>query len=747
MARDTPLVRSRTAGLVAVLVLLALLLATLVVLSDATQNSVRFGELYSVLLLVNACGLLILGTIIGYQIYRLVAQLRARTAGARLTLRLAALFVALSVIPVSVVYYFSLEFLRRGIDSWFDVRVEEALQDALDLSRASLDLRMREALRQTQQMAMGLENVSPGLAAVLLNDLRSAADADEMTLLEGPGRIIASASVDATIVPDRPDEAIMQQVRQGRSYVGLTPGQFRGLQVRAVVPVSDGSTVLTEQRVLQVLYPVGERFNTLAESVQSAFDTYRQLAFLRGPLKASFILTLSLVLAASLLTAVWAAVQSARTFVAPVKDLAEGTLAVSRGRYDQRLPVPSNDELGFLVMSFNQMTRNLAHARDQATRSQRLLERQRAYLETVLASLSSGVLTLRHDGRLRTANAAAGLILGAVRQELLDRAPRDVAATRPHLEPFCELIESRIRGDDEEWQQEVTLFGAGGRQVLLCRGSTLTDDRGLTGHVVVFDDITTLVRAQRDAAWGEVARRLAHEIKNPLTPIQLAAERLRHKYLRQMSEEEGRVLERGTHTIVQHVQALKEMVDAFSEYARPPRLRLAPTDLNAMISEVAYLYRDSGQGPAVRCDLDPADPEIEADPVRIRQLLHNLVKNALEALEGREDGEVVLATAISERDGGKAVALTIDDNGPGFPSDTSSDIFEPYVTTKTKGTGLGLAIVKKIVEEHGGLIQAERSPVGGARIMIRLPRAEPHPSQLAESALAATGAVFNSRET
>jgi len=728
--------RSRTAGLVAVLALLGLLLATLVVLSDATQDSARFGELYSMLLMVNAGGLLVLGSIIGYQIYRLIAQLRARTAGARLTLRLAALFVALSVIPVSVVYFFSLEFLKRGIDSWFDVRVEEALQDALDLSRASLDLRMREALRQTQQMAVGLESVSPGLAAVALNDLRSAVDADELTLLEGPGSIVASAGVDATIVPDRPEDAILQQVRQGRSYVGLTPGQYRGLQVRVVVPVSYGSTALSEQRVLQALYPVGDRFNTLAESVQAAFDTYRQLSYLRGPLKASFILTLSLVLAASLLTAVWAAVQSARTFVAPVKDLAEGTLAVSRGRYDQRLPVPSNDELGFLVMSFNQMTRNLAHARDQATRSQRLLERQRAYLETVLASLSSGVLTLRHDGRLRTANAAAGHILGAVRQELLDRAPADIAATRPQLEPFCRLIESRIGAGDAEWQEEVTLFGGSGRQVLLCRGSTLTDDRGLTGHVVVFDDITALVRAQRDAAWGEVARRLAHEIKNPLTPIQLAAERLRHKYLRQMGEDEGRVLDRGTHTIIQHVQALKEMVDAFSEYARPPRMRLAPLDLNALVSEIVYLYRDTSHGPVVRCELDSSHPAIEADTVRIRQLLHNLVKNAVEALEGREDGEVLLRTAVSERDGGQAVALSIDDNGPGFPSDTASDIFEPYVTTKLKGTGLGLAIVKKIVEEHGGLIHAERSPAGGARVVIRLPRAEARPASVAQRAVA-----------
>ncbi len=727
--------RSGLSGLLGVLLLFALLLGSLMIMSDATQNSARFGRLYSALLLFNAIGLLVLTAISGYQLYRLIVQYRARTAGARLTLRLVALFVVLSVVPVSVVYYFSVQFLQRGIDSWFDVRIEAALDDALDLSRASLDLRMRETLRLTQRMASQMENVSPGLATLSLTELRETFGADKLMLMEGAGRIVATASEDASIVPNRPDEAILEQVRQGKTHVTLYPGSQSGLQIRVVVPISEGSTVLTEQRVLQALFPVSERFNTLAESVEAAYDSYRQLAFLRGPLKTSFLITLSLVLAASLLTALWTAVESARRLVAPVRDLAEGTLAVSKGRYDQRLPVPSNDELGFLVMSFNQMTRNLSYARDQATRSQRLLERQRAYLETVLSSLSSGVLTMRHDGRLRTANTAAGQILGVVRDELLDRSPGDVAATRPYLEPFCELIETHLRLGRSEWAEQATLFGINGRQVLMCRGSSLADDRGLTGHVVVFDDITTLVQAQRNAAWGEVARRMAHEIKNPLTPIQLAAERIRHKYVGHVGEDQGQVLDRATHTIIQQVKALKEMVDAFNEYARSPTLKLTPLDLNALVSEVMFLYRDNPGNIDVMVDADPDVPMVNADSVRMRQLLHNLVKNATEAMEGRADSELRVRTRNLEREGNGCVEIVIEDNGPGFPSESVTDVFEPYVTTKDKGTGLGLAIVKKIVEEHGGLIRAEAVPNGGARVVIHLPYGESRGTEDAAAAM------------
>jgi len=293
------------------------------------------------------------------------------------------------------------------------------------------------------------------------------------------------------------------------------------------------------------------------------------------------------------------------------------------------------------------------------------------------------------------------------------------------LQDFIEIIGPHL-AQSGDWRQEVTWFGSAGRRILMCRGSSLPDAVGLRGgHVIVFDDITNLVRAEREAAWAEVARRLAHEIKNPLTPIQLAAERIRHKYLKQFDEDQGKVLDRGTHTIIQQVQAMKEMVDAFSEYARPPRLQLAPLELNEFVTEVLYLYRDYPAGVEIKLDLTQEPLRINGDKGRLRQLLHNLVKNAIEAIRDGHGSTLWVGTRREHATGADCVELSVRDDGPGFPDTILSSAFEPYVTTKPKGTGLGLAIVKKIVEEHGGWIQLETPVDGGARVVIRLPLFDP----------------------
>jgi nitrogen fixation/metabolism regulation signal transduction histidine kinase len=407
--------------------------------------------------------------------------------------------------------------------------------------------------------------------------------------------------------------------------------------------------------------------------------------------------------------------RAAQQLVAPIRDLAQGTQAVAAGKYDLQLPPGRSDELGFLVDSFNQMMRNLAQARDQAETSQQLVEQQRAYLEVVLTRLSSGVITLDPAGLLHTFNAAAEQILGV----RLDTEDSEQAS---HLQSFFDAIRPHL-DTTADWRQEVTLFSNSGRQILLCRGSSLPEIIGLQGgHVIVFDDITTLMQAQRDAAWGEVARRLAHEIKNPLTPIQLAAERIRRKYLNTLEPEDAGILDRGTHTIVQQVQAMKEMVDAFDEYARAPQLKLVQLSLNKLVTEVLYLYRDYPSEPAIELQLDPGKPSIKADAGRMRQLLHNLVKNSLEALGDAPDPKIQITTRDC-LDGDTAfVELSITDNGPGFPDSSIGNIMEPYVTTKPKGTGLGLAIVRKIVEEHGGLIElGNTADSTGAQVIIRLP--------------------------
>lgn len=698
------------------------LVTALALLSGATQYLTYSGRLYSWLLLSSTVGLLSLALVIAHHFYRLVRQYRAGAAGARLTLRLVIIFVVIALSPVAVVYYFSLQFLQKGIDSWLDVRVEKSLEDALELSRTALDLRMREVLKQTTRIANTVAPAPLSQAPLLLDELLDLSDGAELTLFDANGRILATANADpAAMAPQPLPEGVLLQVLNGQDYIGLDPKRDSGFNIRAVVR-APAQEPQQEDSILQALFPVAGRFSVLADSVQAAFNNYKELMFLRSPLKTSFMLTLSLVMLFAVLTAVWAAVYSARRLVEPMRDLAEGTQAVAGGDYDTQLPYGSNDELGFLVNSFNAMTRKLAQARDSALLSQQLLERQRAYLETVLARLSSGVLTLDHEGRLRTQNAAASHILGVDLSVLLGADLAAIQAAHPQLQPLLEAIDPATHGAAGEWRREVTLFGAGGRQVLTCRGSPLPDPVGLKGgYVIVFDDITTLMQAERNAAWSEVARRLAHEIKNPLTPIQLAAERMRHKYLKTLDEEQARVLDRSTHTIIQQVQALKEMVDAFNEYARPPQLRLAPVALNDFITEILYFYRDYPAGVELRLELDPQQPYIEADKGRLRQLVHNIVKNAFESITESHGSLLRVSTRCSAEAEAKHVELIFQDDGAGFPNSAGGDIFEPYVTTKPKGTGLGLAIVKKIVEEHGGLIRAESPAEGGARIVIRFP--------------------------
>ncbi|MEO0577322.1 MAG: ATP-binding protein, partial [Pseudomonadota bacterium] len=410
-----------------------------------------------------------------------------------------------------------------------------------------------------------------------------------------------------------------------------------------------------------------------------------------------------------------------RRLVAPIQQLVAGTRAVAAGDFDTRLPMPSRDEIGFLVNSFNDMTRRLAIARETARHSQSLVESERRYLEIILARLSSGVISLEHDLEIRTTNQSASAILGVDLDASVGLRLPDVARGKNLLEQFVDVVQVHLATGEDEWREQIVLRAESGRRVLTCACSVLPSEGEHAGYVIVFDDITALLQAQRDAAWGEVARRLAHEIKNPLTPIQLSAERLRRKYLGNMRTAEAEVLDRATHTIVQQVESMKSMVNAFSEYARAPDLHLGRVDLNQIVHEVAELYRTREAELAIDVDTDPAMPEVSADVGRLRQILHNLLRNAVEAIDETPRGHIAVETR-SRREGGAQIAtVRVRDNGPGFRDGDTEQIFDPYVTSKPKGTGLGLAIVKKLVEEHAGAISARNHPDGGAEIELELP--------------------------
>ncbi|HKU13960.1 MAG TPA: ATP-binding protein [Steroidobacteraceae bacterium] len=712
--------------LVSILVLIGsgLWVAALLIMAQTVQQSAHFSDLHPFIVGVNVAGLLVLLILIGGRVVQLLRDWRKRVVGSRLEARMVWMFATLAMAPLLLVFYFSVVFLNRGIDSWFHVEIREGLENALTLSRAALDLRKREYLQRTHDIAAELASRDDPLAA--LDEERRKSEALELTLLGLNRRIIGVSSERfGQIVPPRSTDEMVMQSRQ--PYVTLDPVAGGGFLVRTAVPVpltSPGE----EPRMLEAVYPVERRLGELADTVESAYQRYGEKARLREPLKTSFTLTLTLVLLLSLFAALYGAFWSARRLVRPIQDLVAGTRAVAKGDFDMRLPLTSHDEMGILVHSFNDMTKRLARTREEARRSQHAVEAERANLAVILARLSTGVISLEPDRTVRTANQAACTILGAEVDSVIGKPLAEAGKGSSLFEQFDVACSAHLDAGQTEWREQLVLQAESARRILMCACTTLSgEDRSPGGFVIVFDDITTLLQAQRDAAWGEVARRLAHEIKNPLTPIQLSAERIRRKLLGSMSSGEAQMLDRATHTIVQQVEAMKEMVNAFSEYARAPEMDVSRFDLNQLIAEVAELYRAGGRetGRVVRpkLTLDPALTEIEADRGRLRQIIHNLLANAIEALEGARDPEIRVETRLVERADGQLAEITVEDNGPGFRPDVIGQVFDPYVTTKPKGTGLGLAIVKKIVEEHGGRIEADNARTGGARVRIELPLA------------------------
>ncbi len=693
-------------------------------LASAAQNSEKFEKWLPWILLVNITGMVTLAMLLAGKLARLVRDFRRHVPGSRLKGRTVAIFSALAVAPILVVYYFSLQFLSRGIDSWFELEVSQGLKDTRELSRAVLEVREREFLQHAQSVAHSLSALQDFQLAAALDRERRDSTAIEFTVVGAQARIIATSSdsdrpMDALPAPAT-DEMLLQ-LRRGHPYVSLDMDAVGGYVIHAAAPLNDGSG---SGRVLIALYPVPLQLSQLADTVQRSYTQYANLVQLRRPLKTTFVLILSFVVLMSMIAAVYGAFFAAQRLVQPVQDLIAGTRAVAKGNYDTRLPLPGRDELGFLVTSFNDMTKRLGRAREETRRSQQAVEAERAGLAVILARLSTGVVSLEANLTVRTANQAASAILGVDLEAAIGKPFDESISDSALFSQFLSAIKQRLQPSYSDWREQIELLSESGKRVLMCACTALPNDvGGAAGMVLVFDDITTLLQAQRDAAWGEVARRLAHEIKNPLTPIQLSAERMRRKFLGSMNAQDAQILERATHTIVAQVDAMKQMVNAFSEYARAPDMHFSPFDLNQLITEVVDLYRVQDSSADLKLRLSKDLPNISADRMRIRQILNNLVTNSLEALEGRVGASIEIETSLAD-DGarhGAAVAIVVTDNGPGFQRDLIGTVFDPYVTSKPKGTGLGLAIVKKIVEEHGGRIEADNQRSGGARVRILLP--------------------------
>ncbi|MFA5171210.1 MAG: ATP-binding protein [Sulfuriferula sp.] len=686
-------------------------------LSSASANTDLFAQHFAWLLAATGVLVVAMLALVVYQIVQLRYKVRAGVFGTKLTIRLMLVFGLMTLLPGAVVYAVSVQFLSKSIESWFDVRVDTALSSGLNLGQAVLDNLLRESARKADSMAQTLAEAPTTNHAALLNSLREQYNIQEATLFTDRGKLISfSGNERSGLTPTAPDNSILQQVRQQQTYSRIENWGDRGLYVRIVVPVNILS--FTENiRVLQLLQPVPQKLADDAEAVRLAYQDYQELSISRLGLKRLYGLTLTLAMVLALLATIALAFLISEQMAAPLRALAKGTRAVAKGDFSQVHPVNSRDELGMLTQSFNRMTRQLAEARQATVDGHAQIEKSHAYLETILANLTSGVIAFDEQLRVRSINPAAVQILGVGESLVRGLQPYQWASQTPQLANFAHLITEHFQAQSvPDWQQQTSYRQNHDKRILLVRGTRLPSGID-SGFILVFDDITHLVRAQRDAAWGEVARRLAHEIKNPLTPIQLSAERIEHKFASKLDAADAAVLRRSTQTIVTQVSVMKEMVNAFAEYAKTPSALLQPVNLNSLIHEVLALY---GHDERIVLDLTEPLPIVMGDAKLLRQVIHNLLQNAQDALIDIAHPQIDIITRIAEQ----TVQLMVMDNGVGLSEQVKDRLFEPYATTKPKGTGLGLAIVKKIIEEHHGVIRMENRDQDGVVVCIRLPIVE-----------------------
>ena len=732
-------------------------LSLFVLLAWSTGSASRLAKFHELLVYLNlALALGLFSWVVGLSI-KLARQLRRGKFGARLTARFALAFALIGVLPGALIYTVSVQFMSRSIESWFNVRVDTALDAGLALGRAALDAQLNELETRARSMVPALSNASDAELPGLLTQVREVTGVREAMVMTGSGRPIAFVTEQlGALLPQAPPSNVLSQLRIAGSYTraetlpGPTLGQSTsGLILRVVLPLgtstqTTGPLVSGEVRWLQLIKPVPQQLVLNAEEVREGYRDYQELALSRQGLRQLFAVTLTLALLLAVFAAMAVALFLSKRLVQPLLALASGTLAVSAGDFRPLAEPPQNDEVGQLTRSFNAMTRQLDEARRLVDMNRRQLEQSKLYTEGILANLSAGVLVFDEMFRVTMFNQGAQDILGVNLRVVKGRPLETVQGILPFVSTIKRAFSQHAASDSERlhWQEqfEVALPRPEAAEpeqtlTLLARGTHLSADGRGNGYVVVFDDITAVISANRSVAWGEVARRMAHEIKNPLTPIQLSAERLAMKLVDRLEPKDAELLRRSTDTIVNQVTSLKHMVDEFREYARKPPTVFTSLDLNSLIEEVLILYGwdplsrlPSNQAIDIKYEASLAEslPAVRGDATQLRQVIHNLLSNARDALSEQGHGGVIrVSTEIVNAHVGPlptqtAVRLVVSDTGPGFSAQLLQRAFEPYVTTKTQGTGLGLAIVRKIIEEHGGYIEVSNRREGGARITILL---------------------------
>ncbi len=737
-------------------------------LSIATNNPKFYERHYVWLFWVNVVVASVLVLVICIAAVRLWLRVSRGKFGSRLLLKLAAIFALVGVVPGLVVYTVSYQFVSRSIESWFDVKVERALDAGLNLGKATLESLVSDLATKTRLAAERLGDTPLPADTIGLERIREQLSAQDIAIVGATGQTLLATGggPSVSLMPERPAPALLRQARNARvtsQLEGLDEEPTAGIanpRVRAVALIPSSSFVIGEQeRYLVVTRALPTSLTANALAVQAAYREYQQRALALGGLRKMYIGTLTLALVPAVFGALLLAVALSNQLAQPLLLLAEGVRQVARGDLSVKPVFASRDELGGLTRSFAAMTTQLSDARELVHRSVVQVEGARANLQTILDNLTAGVIVFDREGRIETVNPGATRIvrlpLSAYRGRRLD----EIAALGPFAQAVWQRFElhsdSPEAGERDHWQDsfELTTTGADGRAresiTLLVRGAAMPQG----ARLMVFDDITELVSAQRSEAWGEVARRLAHEIKNPLTPIQLSAERIEHKLGHKLEGADQAMLSRSVATIVNQVQSMKALVNEFRDYARLPASRLEPIDLNALVLEVLALYGEAQETGRLYADLAEAPPQIVGDTTQLRQVIHNLVQNALDAVADKPDGRVRVVTEAASNEQGevRAMRLQVIDNGPGFADKVLKRAFEPYVTTKSKGTGLGLAVVKKIADEHGARVRianlstpTEADPGGvlarGAQVSLSFSKFAPAAAQKVAAAPAASEA-------
>ncbi len=735
---------------VGVAIVAAIGLVLMFLLTQATGNREMYERNYARLFVLNVVVAVVLGGVILWAAWRLFKRLRQGRFGSRLLVKLAAVFALAGFAPGVLIYVVSYQFVSRSIESWFDVQVEGALEAGLGLGRSTLETLSNDLASKTRSAAVQLQDTPDVVAGLMLDRLREQLEVRDAVLWNANGQLLASVGDSRfQLTPEKPAPAQFRKARSQRAVTwieGLEEGGAPGAtsaRIKALVVVPrTGLEILDEPRYLMVTQSLPDTLVANAMAVTEAHREYQERALARQGLRRMYIGTLTLALFLAVFGAVLLAVVLGNQITRPLLLLADGVRQVAAGDLTPKMALQGRDELGGLTRSFADMTQQLADARRAVELSMEQVNAARENLQTILDNLTAGVMVLDAQGVIQSVNPGATRILrlplAASEGKRLDQIEGLEEFARHVQQQFDRFVEERAEHALDHWQESFELgppsgspaAGTGGETItLVARGAELPGKAWL----LVFDDISEIVSAQRAQAWGEVARRLAHEIKNPLTPIQLSAERLEKKLTGKVAEPEQAVVVKSVKTIVDQVDAMKRLVNEFRDYARLPAAELKPLDLNNLIGEVLHLYVSENLRVPIRVDLDARCPRILGDAQQLRQVLHNLLQNAQDATEtaGRSGPEFPVTVRTQWVDASGRVRLSVLDYGTGFPEPILKRAFEPYVTTKAKGTGLGLAVVKKIADEHGARIdlanRLANEHIVGAQVSLSFAVEKPAP--------------------